>query len=279
MAMEDLLKALLGGSAGQASGDASAEDPMAAMFGNASAGEAAQDAGDAEAPADLGGLLNALMGAGASQGAGTASGGSADVSGLLGALLGGGAQQDAGTAPGGSADMSGLLGALLGGGAQQDASTSPLDAATSGTSGGMSGGLESLLGAGAGGSQSSAGVIGQLLAPFIESLVEKIGLPQEIAQVVVTFALNKLLGGLTGGAPGGGGGSMASGAQQAQASGLDGLLAQLSSGQGVDTSYLRSSGLAEELASQTGLDQKTAARSLQAVFGMLGDQMSGGGQA
>jgi hypothetical protein len=52
----------------------------------------------------------------------------------------------------------------------------------------------------------------------------------------------------------------------------------MGSGQGLDSDFLQSSGLADELAEQAGLDPDIATRGLQEAFQMLGGQL-GGGQA
>jgi hypothetical protein len=53
---------------------------------------------------------------------------------------------------------------------------------------------------------------------------------------------------------------------------LDHLLEQMSTGQ-IDTRFMNSSGLTQELVEQTGMDEELAAASLQQTFSMLGAQM------
>ncbi len=190
----------------------------------------------------LGGILGGRSGG--SQGAG----GMGD---LLEGILGGGGSQGAG-------GMGDLLEGILGGGGSQGA-------------GGMGGLLEAILGGGGGLGSNS------FLAPIIEGLAEKLGLPPAIAQMVVSFVLDKLLsGGLGGLAPSPTAPSGGRGLQPAQPQGydLDHLLDAMGSGQQVDSAYLRSSGMADELAQQTGLDPHVAERSLQEVFDMLGGQVA-----
>lgn len=169
-----------------------------------------------------------------------------DTSGLgaLAALLGGGAQQQM---P--EQDTSGLggLAALLGGGAPtQQAST-----------GGM-GGLSSLLGAVAG-AQSNAS---SPLAPILGALVQKLGLPPAIANIVVSFVLSKLFSGQRG--------------MSADKLGYDrpDLLNRMISTKGVNQTYMRSTGMVRELSQISGMDMATSARSLSTVMNMLGDQAS-----
>ena len=165
---------------------------------------------------------------------------------LMGALMGGaaGGSQGAG-------DMSGLLGALMGGA----------------DSGQGSGGMGSLLGALMGGGGASTGA-GSFLTPLVSSLAEKLGLPPEVAQMVVSFAVDKLFSGARGGAMS----ASRSGGDALDSGDLNELLVQMNSGQGVETDLLESTGMVAELSEQTGLDADTAAASLQEVFGMLGGQ-------
>ena len=78
--------------------------------------------------------------------------------------------------------------------------------------------------------------------------------------MVVAFVIGKLLSGEAG----------AGIATQPEGSELGGLLNRMGSGQGLDATYLQSTGMQEELAQQTGLDADTAARSLQEVLQALG---------
>ena len=57
---------------------------------------------------------------------------------------------------------------------------------------------------------------------------------------------------------------------------MDHLLESMSSGRELQPSYFRSSGMADQLAEQTGLDLDTAAESLQEVFALLGNQLVAG---
>ena len=180
-------------------------------------------------------LKSLLSGAGSQQG-----GDQADdnpLADMLGGLMGGG------TASGG-ADAGDLLEAFLGGGSSQGA-----------------GGMGDLLGTLTGGGSPNTGP-SAMLAPMTDALAKKLGLPPKIAQMVVTFAITQLLsGGKRGGAPAGPGGLD-----------LDDLMARAASGEGLDTDYIQSTGMADDLAQQTGLDSDTAARSLQEALQMMGGQ-------
>lgn len=203
-------------------------------------------------------LIRAMMGGGSAQPKGTA--GSGDpLADILGSILGGGTpQRSSGAVQGG--DLSGLLEAILGGagaGGVQSPSQAP----------GGSGGLMDILGAILGGGTAP----GAGTSPIVEGIVEKLGLPQGIAQMIVAFIIGKLLSGMTGGAP------VIPGAapqprgrttppQKAQGLDLDSLLETM----GQDRN------MADELAQQTGLDAQTAQRGLQEVLGMLGAQRGQG---
>jgi hypothetical protein len=191
-----------------------------------------------------------------------------------------------GTGTGNTGGLGDLLGGLLGG--------------SQGGASGVNGILGAMLGGGGSAMESNS-----FLAPIISGLAEKLGLPPQIAQTVVAFVINKLLsGGLgSGGAPG----VAAAGDEPAGQQGLDleqimqqfgsspvagavtdseepagpegldlgQILQQMGSSRGVDASYLRSTGLHEELAQETGLDPDTAEASLQEVFNMLSGQLGG----
>jgi hypothetical protein len=118
------------------------------------------------------------------------------------------------------------------------------------------------------------------LAPIIQGLAEKLGLSPGIAQAVVGFVIAKLLPGLLAGArapaPSSTGRRRAApSAQEGPGLDLDHLLGTMGAGQKLEPSYLRSTGMVDELAQQTGLDPDTAVQSLQQVFGMFGAQLGG----
>jgi len=190
----------------------------------------------------MSGLLGALMGGGAPAGGQEAP----DMSGLLGALMGGGAPAGGQEAP----DMSGLLGALMGGGAPPSSQ--------------QAGGMSGLLGALMGGSQAS-GSAPSPLTSIVVGLAEKLGLPPQIAELVVGFVLNKLLSGSRGAAQV----ASRSGVEVAVDPDMETILTRVNSGQEVDGELLASTGMTAELAQQTGLDPEKAEASLQKVLSML----------
>ena len=196
--------------------------------------------------------------------------GSSDMlSELLGGLLGGGGA-------GGTGGLGGLLEGLLGGAMGQGGGM-PGGGMQPGT-GGMEDIPGAILGGGGGGTGMGTGS-NSLLAPLVEGIAQKLKLPPQLVQIVVTFVLGKLLGG-----------SMGAGAQPQQESqawprpgqdqppaqeglNLDGLLDQMRSGAGVQSRTLAASGLTDELVQQTGMDPETAERALSEVFAALGSQM------
>jgi len=173
-------------------------------------------------------------------------------------LIGGGmGQQQSQQQPGGDL-LGGILGSILGGGG-----------APQGASGAVSGGspltdiLGGILGGGSG-SSGAGGGMSQLLAPVIEQLAKRLGLPPAIAQVVVSFLLGKLFSGAASSR------ALPAGAAQPSALDLDGLLSHMDRSHAIDQSYLASTGMPQELAAKTGMDVDMAATSLQEAFRLLG---------
>ena len=269
----DLLSSLLNAAGSQSGSSQSGGDPLSALLGGLMGGGGAQGAQGADA---LGSLLGGLMGGGGAQGAqqgagdlGSLLGGSgaqgAQGGGVLDGLLGGGGAQ---TAQQGAGD----LGSLMGGGGAQ------------GTQGGdvLGSLLGGLMGGGVpqGGQQMPTALAGisshPFLAPIVNGLAQKLGLPPAIAEVVVSFALTQLLGSLMNRASTGREVGMQSfgGSQRTlQVAGdlqTEDISQRFQSGLTLDTEYLHSAGLSQQLADQTGLDPKTAAASLEQAFQLLG---------
>jgi hypothetical protein len=181
---------------------------------------------------------------------------------------GGGSRPSAGQDP-----MTALIGRLLGG--QQPGGSQGVGL------GDMMGVLESIMASSAGSSMGSGQAYGQqaqmpglgqglgagnpimsLLQPMVNQLAKKANISPEIAMLVVSFVVQKLLAH-----------HPTSGRDSTQFD-LDDMLQQLSSGE-ISQQTLQSSGLVNELARNTGLDQDTAARSLNAAFGLVGSQVKG----
>jgi hypothetical protein len=179
-------------------------------------------------------------------------------------LSGAGSQSDQ---DGPDADqLADLLGGLMEGSAgQQGGDAGDLLAGLLGaSSSGGAGDLGGLLGAVMGGGGADTGV-SSMLAPVTDHLAEKLGIPPEMAQMIVVFVVGKLLSGrMRGGA--------AAGQDDVD---LDDLFAHMSSDRGLDADYLQSTGMVDELSQQTGLDSDAAAQGLQEAFGMLGGQLGG----
>jgi hypothetical protein len=112
------------------------------------------------------------------------------------------------------------------------------------------------------------------LAPIIGMLADKLGLPPAIAQMVVSFVLGKLLAGGASQAQVQPGRRAVPSPASPQGFDLDHLLDEMEGEQGLGADYLMSTGAADELAEQTGLDPDMAARSMQEVLNMmLGSQV------
>ena len=161
--------------------------------------------------------------------------------------------------------LSDLLGSLLGGGAESTPSRSSKSSGARRTSSARS--------------ASSNDALSGMLTPIVDELANKLGLPPELAQAVITFAISQLMnsqanaGGAASTSPRNAGGVLASG--RGMLSNADGglepsnLVAHLTSGKTADSNYFQSTGLAKQLASQTGMSQQQAASSLESVFSML----------
>ena len=197
---------------------------------------------------------------------------------LIGGLLGGGGQ----TPGGGQTDATaGVLGSLLGGGQTSNSSSNQQSDALSGMLGSLMGGGQSQTG---GGQQTGLGGImsllemvtgtGQqtgtspslatsdnpimgLIQPFVTSLANKLKISPQLAMIVVSFVLEKILAH-----------HPTSGRDSTQFN-LDQLLNQVGSGK-LDPNLLQNSGMVEELSQVTGMNQAMAAKSLNTAFTMVG---------
>jgi hypothetical protein len=241
------------------------EDLIRQMMGGAEAPQAKQQSGGDPLSDLLRGILGGVtpqQSGGATPQQGASAGGLGDI---LGSILGGAdGKLDAG-------DLAGILGGILGGGT----STPQGSRGATGT-----GGLGDILGAilGSGGTNVGAN---SFLAPIVMSLAEKLGLSPAMAQAVVAFVLAKLLPGASStaraqAAPKAAPKRSQPQTQQPKGLDLDYLLDTMGKGEAPDASYLRSTGMADELAQQTGMDQNTAVQSLQQVFSLLGGQLGEG---
>lgn len=169
-------------------------------------------------------LLGGLMGGG---------GGAGGLGSLLGGLMGGGAQSgEAGDA----GDMAGMLGSLLGGGGG------------SGGAGGLGGLLGGLFGGGGGGGeQMSFGGGGGASLPFASTLAEKLGISEQMANMLIMGAIGLLTSSM---AKNRGGGEVD----------INSL---------TDPDFIRSSGVSGRVAGQMGISEDEAVLGLQQAMGML----------
>ena len=254
MSMDDILKLLVESrQQGQSQQRPSQQsDPMSDLIGGLLGGGQSSGGGQADAMA---GMLGSLLGGGQSQSSGTSQQSDA-MSDMLGSLLGGGGQSQ--TSGGQSDAMAGMLGNLLGGGQSQ----------TSGQQSGL-GGIMSLLemftgsGQQSGFTQSStmsSNPMMGLIQPLVEPLAKKLKIPPQLAMIVVSFVLQKMLAH-----------HPTSGRDSTQFD-LDDLFNQVGTTGKINPAMLQNSGMVEELSRATGMDQATAAKSLNTAFTMVGQR-------
>lgn len=197
---------------------------------------------------------------------------------LLQAILSGAASQQPTTRPSRTQrdPLAEMLQGILGGAEAPQPSSTP----------GAQGGIEDILG----------GIMGQgptqatpFLAPIVEKLAKQLNLPPAIAQMIVTFALSKILPSLIGSVttkPATRPERLAPGTRPFQPSpqpqeglDLDELLGQIQTSGVVDSNYLSSTGMTQELALRAGVDNQTATLGLQEVFKLLGGALANVQQA
>lgn len=176
---------------------------------------------------------------------------------LIGGLLGGGQPQ--GQSSQGADQMANLIGGLLGGQESQPQSNSQ----QAGGLGNMMGLLEMVMGS-QGGNQLQNNPIMGLLKPFVAPLAKKANISPEIAMIVVSFVAQKLLA------------HYPTSGRDSNSFDLDDMLQQMGSGK-IDSNLLQNSGMVRELSMKTGLDEATAAKSLQAGFSLFGKSAAGAG--
>lgn len=259
MSMDDILKVLV--ESRKQSQPSQQSDPMTELIGGLLGGGGASGGGQADAMA---GMLGSLLGGGQPQSGGTSQQSDA-MTDMLGSLLGGGGQSQPQTGGGQADALSGMLGSLLGGGQSQ------MGGQQQSGLGGLMSLLEMFTGAGGqsglGQSSMMAGnpLMG-LLQPLVEPLAKKLKISPELAMVIVSFVLQKLLAH-----------HPTSGRDSTQFN-IDDMFSQLGSGK-LDPNMIRNSGMVEELSRVTGMDQATAAKSLNTAFTMVGQRaLSAAGQ-
>jgi hypothetical protein len=125
------------------------------------------------------------------------------------------------------------------------------------------GGLLGVDASGGAGAIANNPITNVFVAPIADALARKTGMAPGIARVVVVFAVTTLMSAFT---------------QKGTRRGFNAseLVDQLATEGTVSKKYLKDSGLVTQLAQQSGLDQQTAAKSLQQAFAALGTQMGEG---
>ncbi len=167
---------------------------------------------------------------------------------LVGSLLGGGS----GGQGAGLGQMMGALESVMDGGqAQQGGSESGM--------GQVMGLLGSVMG---GGGQGGGDPIMALLTPFVAPLAKKANIEPAIAMAVVSFVVHKLLA------------HHPTSGRDSNSFDLDDLMGQMANGK-INSDLLKSSGMINELSKKTGLDEATAAKSLDLAFMMVGKTAGG----
>lgn len=182
---------------------------------------------------------------------------------LISGLLGGGQPQRRGSSQQSGGDMAGSLVNLLGtvmGSADQQPQNNPSQ--QSGGLGNMMGLLETVMGGGQGGSPANDPIM-MLLKPFVTPLAKKANISPEIAMIVVSFVAHKLLA------------HHPTSGRDSNSFNLDDMLQQIGSGR-VDSNMLQNSGMVKEISAKTGLDEATAANTLNAAFNMMGNHLQSG---
>ena len=177
----------------------------------------------------LGALLGGLMGGGSQA---DDAGDAGDMAGMLGSLLGGGAPEPE-PAAGGAGD---LLGSLLGGGGG------------SSSGGGLGGLLGGLLGGGGGGQMSFGGGGGGASLPFAGTLAEKLGISEQMANMLIMGAIGLLTSSMAKNRSGGG---------------------SVDYNSLTDSDFIRASGVSSRLSGQMGISEDDTIAGLQQTMDLL----------
>lgn len=188
-------------------------------------------------------ILKALV---SSRQQGNAGGSGDPMANLLGGLMQG--AQNVNLSDGLDAgDVAGLLGGLMG-------ASQPQPQAAGGVSG-MMGMLEAVMGGGQAAAPNNP--ITAMLQPFVEPLAKKAKIPPEIAMIVVSFVVHKLLA------------HHPQSGRDSREFNLEEMLGQINSGK-IDSELLKKSGMVKELSKRAGLDEAAAESALQNGFLLVG---------
>jgi len=197
---------------------------------------------------------------------------------ILGSILGGamgGQQQQQQMPSGGQGGMGDILGSILGGAMGGQPQQQQMPSAGQGGLGPLGSILGAVIGGGAagGGDLKSIGIsvaANAFLAPIVNKIAAKLGLPPSVAQAIVAFAVQKLVLGAAQQRAQPSAGSAVQ-PQAGTAPNINDILQTLGQGQRIDRRTIKMVGFADELAAEADIDPTTAARGLQAVF----DEFSG----
>jgi len=179
----------------------------------------------------------------------------------------------------GADPMADLIGGLLGGQSQNTSgSHAPINPNAGNNAGsadlsGMMGLLEMFMGGQQGNSmsQTANSPIMALITPFVPALAKKANISPEIAMIIISFVVHKLLA------------HHPTSQRDSNSFDFDDMLGQMSTGK-VDSNLLRQSGMVNELSNKTGLDEAQTEQALQLAFATVGKTVSkfankGGGSA
>ena len=170
---------------------------------------------------------------------------------ILKALVNSRQQGGASSSSGNQDPMGALVGSLLGGSQPQAGGN---QAPASGLSG-MMGLLETVMGGA--GSTGANDPIMSILQPYVAPLARKANISPEIATIVISFVVHNLLA------------HHPTSGRDSTAFNFEDMFQQMASGN-IDQNLLQSSGMVTELAKRTGLDEATAAKSLELGFTLVG---------
>jgi hypothetical protein len=171
--------------------------------------------------------------------------------------------------------MGDILGSILGGAMGGQPQQQQMPSAGQGGLGPLGSILGAVIGGGAagGGDLKSIGIsvaANAFLAPIVNKIAAKLGLPPSVAQAIVAFAVQKLVLGAAQQRAQPSAGSAVQ-PQAGTAPNINDILQTLGQGQRIDRRTIKMVGFADELAAEADIDPTTAARGLQAVF----DEFSG----
>lgn len=172
-------------------------------------------------------------------------------------------RQQGNTTGQGSDPMADLIGGLLGAQPQTPAASQQQQAGL----GNMMGILEMLMGGNQAGStnQASAGndPIMMLIQPTVAQLAKKMNIPPEIAMVVVSLVVHKLLA------------HHPTSGRDSNSFDLDDMLTQMNSGK-INSNVLHNSGMVQEVSQRTGMNETDAEKALNTTLSMFGKQVKAG---